>query len=115
MLSAREEDPVEGKEDTEEDGVVVCDSGVVCDVGAVGELVVIAALLVAISILKPLTGTANMVTEEENTVVVERLNPELMVDNHESVWPAESIDVHWDGKTPTLFGWADSRPNCLVT
>lgn len=44
--------------------------------------------------MKPLTGTANIVAGEVNTVVVERLDPEAMAVNHDSVWPLESIDVH---------------------
>lgn len=62
-----------------------------------------------VAMLKPLTGPANMVAGEVNTVVVERLDPEAMPVNHDSVWPSVSIDVHWDGKTAALFGWADRR------
>lgn len=63
--------------------------------------------------LKPLTGPANMVAAEANTVVVERLDPEDTPVNHDSVWPSVSIDVHWDGKTAALSGCADRRVYCL--
>jgi hypothetical protein len=66
--------------------------------------------------LKPLTGTATIVAWEVNTVVDERLVPESMPVNHDSVWPSVSIDVHWDGKcspanTSPLFGRVDRKVN----
>lgn len=66
------------------------------------DVVGVASLLVAT--LKPLTGTANMVAAEVNTVVSEGLVPDAIPLNHDSVWPSESIDVHWEGKAPPLFG-----------
>lgn len=47
----------------------------------------------AAAILKPLTGTANMVTGDVNTVVTETIVPESIPEYHDSVWPSVSLEV----------------------
>lgn len=100
--AAEDVEDAEGSGDSEDEEACVGDAVVGRCVAVAVELVVVAWLLVGM--LYPLTGTANTVAAEVNTVVEERLVPETTPVSHDSVWPSVSIDVHWDGKSPPCFG-----------